>query len=99
VTGAKKELFFRKTISVHSPEAQDPAGAFGEARRSAEMNLSSLQDIITDLDREWEGGIRSRFRESLRTTSDRIRNILLPHLQSLEKKYREDAMERKTLSP
>jgi hypothetical protein len=96
VTGAKKELRSRKTIAVHSPEAQDPAGAFGEARRAAELDLSALQDIVADLDREWEGGVKSRFLESLRTTSDRIRDLLIPQLQSLEKKYREDALERKT---
>ncbi len=91
----KKRARKRERNSLQISEAEIIADAFGEARRSAESDGAALQKIIGLLDRAWEGNLKVRFLESLRTTSDRILTLLLPQLKTWETKYREETAETK----
>lgn len=67
----------------------DPlAEAFGETLRVATTAHVALEEIIGVLNKEWEGAMKPRFLDSLRATTGRIRDRLLPRLRALEETYR-----------
>jgi hypothetical protein len=85
-----------KRITVHPPEAERIAAAFGESRAAAELDLAALELIASSLDSGWEGNQKARYLDELKSLTGRIRNILLPQLQLLEKKYH-DYLAEKTI--
>jgi hypothetical protein len=82
-----------KRITVHPTEADRIAGAFSESRAAAEQDLAALEHIAAFLDSGWEGNQKARFLDELYSLIGRIRNILLPQLQLLEKKYQDYSTE------
>jgi hypothetical protein len=73
-----------KRITVHPTEAD---------RIAAEQDLAALEHIAAFLDSGWEGNQKARFLDELNSLIGRIRNILLPQLQLLEKKYQDYSTE------
>jgi hypothetical protein len=82
-----------KRITVHPQEAERIAAAFGESRSAAELDLAALEHIAASLDSGWEGNQKARYLDELKSLTGRIRNILLPQLQSMEKKYHDFTVE------
>ncbi|GEM_PF-3477749 len=76
-------------ITVHPPEAEQLAGAFGESRAAVELDLAALELIAASLDTGWEGIQKARYLDELMLLVGRIRNTLLPQLQLMERKYHE----------
>jgi hypothetical protein len=83
-----------RTITVHPPEADAIARAFGDSRREAEQEFQSLLSVSQELDAGWEGNQKARYLEEMRGLTDRIRNLLIPQLTLFEKKYREYTVEK-----
>ena len=77
------------TITVHPPEAEKVAAAFGESRAAVELDLAALELVAASLDSGWEGKQKARYLDELASLIGRIRNSLLPQLNTFEKKYRE----------
>ncbi|MBN2084259.1 MAG: hypothetical protein JW748_03475 [Anaerolineales bacterium] len=82
----KKRLI---TITVHPPEADRIADAFAGSRAAVELDLAALELVAASLESGWEGKQKSRYLDELSSLIGRIRNTLLPQLQSMENKYRE----------
>jgi anti-sigma factor ChrR (cupin superfamily) len=80
-------------ITVHPAEADRIAGAFGESHAAAEQDLAALEHIAAFLDSGWEGNQKARYLDELNSLTGGIRNILLPQLQLLEKKYQDYSTE------
>ena len=79
------------TQATGRPSSSGPgslAEAFGETLRIATTGHAALEEIIGVLNKEWEGAMKPRFLDSLRATTDRIRDRLLPRLRTLEETYR-----------
>jgi hypothetical protein len=82
-----------RRITIHPDEAERIAAAFDESRRAAELDLTGLELIAASLDSGWEGIQKGRYLDELKTVVGRIRNILLPQLCALEKKYHDYSIE------
>jgi uncharacterized protein YukE len=76
-----------RTITVHPPEAEAIARAFGDSRLAVESDLVALEKTRQMLEADWQGNQQVRFVNELRSLIERLRNSLIPQLQQLEKKY------------
>jgi hypothetical protein len=94
-TSRRLKIIYRK-ITLHPPEADAVSAAFAESRSAVETDFAALQGISNALDAGWEGNQKAMFMEELGIIRDRIINILIPSLRSLEKKY-QDYMVEKTI--
>jgi uncharacterized protein YukE len=93
VPGYRQSKSRYRKITVHPPEAEAAARAFGESRSSVERDAAELDSICASLESGWKGDQKTRFMDEFRPALDRIRNLLLPHLRNLEKRYREYTVE------
>jgi hypothetical protein len=91
---ARNSITRYRTITVHPPEAEAIAKAFCESGNAAETDLIALEKISGILNSGWEGNQKTRYLEELNAIINRIRNILLPQIRLLEKKYRDYSVEK-----